>query len=116
MLARNPGYNQTPQYTYFFGDRGAGEYEALSVFDLSLTYGIPIIGRVEPWIKFDVRNLMNDDALLTHNIGVTADPASPLDADGLRTGFVRGAAFGTAVGATSWSTPREYFVTAGIRF
>ncbi|HVS31855.1 MAG TPA: TonB-dependent receptor [Thermoanaerobaculia bacterium] len=114
--ARNPGYKALPTATIFFGDRGIGEFNDTSLFDLSLTYAIPIIGRVEPWLKFDVRNALNDDTLTSHNTGISADPASALDADGLRTGFTRGAAFGTAGGAGSYTTPREYFVSAGIRF
>ena len=113
---RNPGYSSTPSATVFYGDRGIGEFDRSSEFDLSLTYGIPIIGRLEPWVKFDARNVLNNDSLLTHNTGISADPTSPLDENGLRTGFIRGAAFGRATGAGSYTTPREYLVTAGIRF
>jgi len=114
--SRNPGYNSLPSQTVFFGDRGIGEFNDLSEFDLSLTYGIPVFHRVEPWIKFDVKNLFNADTLLTHNTTVSFDASSPLDAEGLRTGFVRSAAFGRPTANTSYTTPREYMIQAGIRF
>jgi hypothetical protein len=117
MRARNPGY-QTSGTTVglFFGERGAGEFNDTHNVDVSFNYGIPVFGRVEPWVKVDIRNVLNDQTLTTHNITVSADPNSPLDADGLRTGFVRGAAFGRPVGAGSYNIPREYLVSAGIRF
>ncbi len=116
--SRNPGYQSLPSQTVFFGERGAGTYEDgdLSQFDLAFTYSIPVFRRVEPWLKFQVTNLLNDDTLLTYNTTVTQDAASPLDADGLRTGYVKGSSFGRPTGAASYTTPREYQIQAGIRF
>lgn len=115
--SRNPGYRTVPpNQTIFFGERGAGEFASSSLFDLSLTYALPIFRSVEPWVKFDVFNALNDDTQLTWNTAVTADPNSPLDEDGLRTGFRQGAAFGRPTGAGSFVTPREYTVSAGVRF
>ncbi len=114
---RNPGYQSiTTTQTLFFGDRGIGEYNSTSLFDFALSYSIPVFKRVEPWVKFEVFNVLNDDTLILHNIGITVDNTSPLDADGLRTGFNRGSAFGQARAATDYVTPREYFVSVGIRF
>lgn len=116
MIARNPGYRQTPAFTYFFGERGEGlYYDSTSLFDVSLSYAIPI-GPVEPWVKVDVNNMLNDDTLIRHNIGVSPDAASPLDENGLRTGFARGTTFGRPVSAASYVIPREYLISAGIRF
>jgi hypothetical protein len=114
--SRNPGYSSLPTQTVFFGERGDGRYNASSVFDISLMYGIPVIWGVEPWIKFDARNVLNDDTLLTFNTTVTQDANSPLDADGLRTGYVKGSNFGNPTAASSYQIPRESFVSAGIRF
>lgn len=116
QLARNPGYKSTPTQTLFFGERGAGEYNDSSIFDVSLMYGIPVIWGIEPWIKFDARNVLNADALITFNTAVSPDATSPLDSDGLRTGYVKGSNFGNPTAATSYVTPREYFISAGIRF
>jgi hypothetical protein len=116
--ARDPGYQNPPNsQTVFFGERGAGEYNALSLFDLSLTYNIPLWGgRVEPWVKVDVLNLTNEDTLVTFNSAVSVDNTSPLDSDGIRTGFIKPAAFGRPTGAGSYLVPREYLISAGIRF
>ncbi len=116
LLANNPGYNSAPRMTIFFGDRGIGDFEDSSEFDLTLNYGIPIFKTVEPWLKFDVRNVTNEDTLLTHITTVTADPNSPKDQYGLRTGYIKAATFGRPASSTSYTTPREYLVSAGIRF
>jgi hypothetical protein len=58
---------------------------------------------------------------------VSVDPNSPLDADGLRTGFIRNAAFGTATSNASYpratNTPggtalyaRTFLMSFGLRF
>ena len=123
LLNRNPGCptactyrNPDPTATIFFGERGAGQFADTSVFDLSLTWALPIARTIEPWIKGEVRNALNNDTLIGHNIGITIPAGSPVDADGLPTTFTPGAAFGRPTGATSYIVPREYLVSAGIRF
>jgi carboxypeptidase family protein len=114
--ALNPGYhNVGNSVTLFYGDRGSGQYNATSLFDLSLQYSLPI-WKVSPWIKFDVQNLTNDKTLLTYNTSITPDPASPLDSLGYRTGYLKAQTFGRPVGATSYVIPRTYLLYAGIRF
>lgn len=114
--ARNPGYKSLPSQTVFFGERGAGEFNSTSLFDLSFNYSIPVFRSVEPWIKVDITNVLNDDTLRTFQTPLSLDANSPLDADGLRTGFVQGAAWGRPSGAGSYVVPREYLISAGIRF
>ncbi|MCL4838318.1 MAG: TonB-dependent receptor [Thermoanaerobaculia bacterium] len=115
--SRDPGYRQPPaSQTLFFGERGAGEYNSTSLFDLSLTYRIPVWKSLEPWIKFDVFNLFDDDSLRTFNTVVAVDNTSPLDGDGLRTGYTKGVNFGKATAASNYVVPREYLVALGIRF
>ena len=53
---------------------------------------------------------------MTFNTTITADAASPKDANGLPTGYKKGASFGKATSAGNYVTPREYFIAAGIRF
>lgn len=57
------------------------------------------------------------------NTTVTPDPGSPLDANGLPTGFVRGPEFGQATANTHYplwrpgfTGGRTYLLSAGIRF
>ncbi|HKB81097.1 MAG TPA: carboxypeptidase regulatory-like domain-containing protein [Thermoanaerobaculia bacterium] len=114
--ALNPGYHGVGNsVTMFFGDRGAGQYNATSVFDLSLQYSLPI-SKVTPWVKFDVQNALNSKTLLTYNTTIVADPNSPNDALGYPTGFTKAATFGRPVSATSYVIPRTYLLYAGIRF
>jgi hypothetical protein len=113
---RNPGYKAVPTQGIYYGERGAGEFNASSLFDLSLSYAIPVIWRIEPWFKFDVLNVLNDDTQMRWNTTVTPDAGSALDENGLRTGYVKAAAFGRPRSATDYVVPREYFISAGIRF
>jgi hypothetical protein len=114
---RNPGYKQPPTtQTLFFGDRGAGEFNATSLFDLALNYRIPVWKSLSPWIKVDVYNLLNDDTLRTFDTTVAVDNTSALDADGLRTGFTTGTNFGKATSAAHYVVPREYLFAVGLTF
>jgi hypothetical protein len=124
--AANPGYQSLPTaQTLFFGDRGIGTFDATSLFDLTLTYSLPVFKSIEPWIKFDVTNVLNDDTVIKHNTGILANTGvrpvecggtCPVDNLGLPTTFRPGATFGQATAATDHTTPREFFLGAGIRF
>jgi hypothetical protein len=127
QLANDPGYSSRPAQTLFFGDRGIGEFNSTSLFDLALTYAIPVVRNVEPWVKFEMRNVFNDDTLIRHNTGIIANTRTaaneqfcggpcPLDDLGLPTTFREGALFGQATANTHYVRPREYFIGAGIRF
>ena len=113
----NPGYQSAdPNVTIFFGQRGAGKFNATSLFDLSLQYGFPVFGRVTPWLKVDVRNLFNANTLLTWNTSIVADPNSAKDNFGYPTGFTKRSTFGNPSSASSYVLPRQFLVYAGIRF
>jgi hypothetical protein len=115
--ARDPGYSgEGNTQTLYFGERGAGEFESANVFDLALQYRIPAFRSIEPWVKFELRNALNEDSLQTYNISVTPNNAGPRDADGLPTEFIRGANFGRADSEANHVVPREYLISAGIRF
>jgi outer membrane receptor protein involved in Fe transport len=115
--ARNPGYNSIPNtQTIFFGERGAGEYNDVYQLDLALNYGIPIWKTLSPWVHFEVRNVTNENTLVTFNTTVRRNTAGPVDEFGIPTTFIPDANFGKATAATSHQIPREYFLGAGIRF
>jgi outer membrane receptor for ferrienterochelin and colicin len=117
MAGRNPGYQQVAtSFTCYFGERGAGEFDDFYTFDLGLTYSIPIWKSLEPWVKFDVRNLLNYDDPIFWNTTVSPNNAGPRDEHGIPTTFNRGANFGRAIANTHYATPREYRIGAGIRF
>ena len=60
---RNPGYARLPgsgtdgSQTLFFGERGSEEFEGYGLFDLSVTYQIPVWRTVRPWVKVEVLNV-----------------------------------------------------------
>jgi carboxypeptidase family protein/TonB-dependent receptor-like protein len=126
QIARNPGYANLPDggfQTLFFGERGSGSFDGYAVADLGLTYRIPVFKTVSPWVKGEVLNLTDNDKLISWDTTVTADPNSPLDANGLPTGYIKGPNFGKATSNTNYppwragfTGGRTYLVSAGIRF
>lgn len=125
QLNKNPGYKGVAplgqaNQTLFYGERGAGTFgEATSLFDISLSYGLPVFRSIEPWIKFDIRNALNDDTQTfgtTTVTAVTAANGGTLDELGLPTTFTPAATFGAPRSSNDYVIPREYFISAGIRF
>lgn len=125
QLARNPGYARASgvSQTIFFGGRGTEEFEGYGLLDLAASYQIPIWKELRPWFKFEVYNVLNNDKLVGWTTTVTPDPNSPLDENGLRTGFVRAANFGQARSNTDYPRPlpgldggRTFQMALGFRF
>ncbi len=115
--ALNPGYkNSGNSVTILFGDRGAGQFNASSIFDASMQYSLPIASRVTPWFKFDVTNLLHSQKLITHNTAITADATSAKDSLGYATGYTKNATFGRPASANSYVQPRQYLAYVGVRF
>ena len=120
----NAGYPDAPgTSTVYFGDRGSETFNGYGLLDANISYNIPVVGSVRPWLKFDIYNLLNNQKLTEFNNTVRPDPASPLDALGLRTGFLRGAAFGTGTAQTHYPIPfggatggRTFRAALGLRF
>jgi hypothetical protein len=98
QLARNPGYARAAgqAQTLFFDERGSESFDASHQVDLALLYQVPVWRTLRPWFKAEFYNVFNNQPLVLANTAVTPDPNSPLDANGLRTGYIRPAAFGTA--------------------
>ena len=83
-----------PRTLYFSDGRGSGTFKGYGLFDLSLQYSIPIWQSLNPWIKAEVYNLMNNDTAIQWDTSVVPDPSSPLDELGLPTGYLEGSSFG----------------------
>jgi hypothetical protein len=122
QVARNPGYARLPGggfQTLYFGDRGTESFEGYGLVDLALTYDVPIWGTVRPWIKFEVYNVLDNNKLIGWNTTVNPDPASPLDANGLPTGYIKPVNFGTARASSDSQAAaghrRWTFVPDGVR-
>jgi outer membrane receptor protein involved in Fe transport len=96
QLARNPGYAGTPTQTLYFGDRGLQSFEGYALFDLGLTYSVPVWRTMRPWIKFETLNLFNNQKLISWDTTIAPDPNGPKDENGLPTSYIEGPRFGTA--------------------
>jgi hypothetical protein len=128
QASHDPGYAHPPtSQDLFFGERGAQTFPSQSRFDLALNYDIPIFKLLEPWLKVSVFNVFNtryrtgfDTSIVPCN-GSTSSKAAgctsaPLDANGLPTTFVKSSSFGTARGVFDYQSPRQFLLSAGIRF
>jgi hypothetical protein len=120
-----------PPTTVFFGERGSGTFRSQSSMDLALTYALPLFGsRVAPWVKVQMTNVTNRDALLQWNTNVVVDPASPKEAKfGLPTGFLKcgidtpastagcgNVTFGLPSASANYQVPRAWDFSLGLRF
>ena len=126
QVARDPGYARLPDggtQTLYFGARGSQTFPGFALLDLAATYQIPVFKTASPWVKVEVLNLTNNQKLISWDTTVTPDPDSPLDANGLPTGYIEGPRFGQATANTDYPAwrpaqtgGRTYLLSAGIRF
>jgi hypothetical protein len=122
--ARNPGYSRAPStQALFFDERGSEEFAGYGLVDLGVTYQVPVWKSLKPWVKVEVLNALDNDKLITWDTTLTVDAASALDADGLPTGYVKGARFGQGTSTANYPRPRPgltggrtYLGAFGFRF
>ncbi|MGE3273763.1 MAG: TonB-dependent receptor [Vicinamibacterales bacterium] len=122
--ALNPGYARLPtSQALYFGERGSGSFDGAALVDLGATYAVPVWKQAAPWVKLEVLNLFDNDALIMWDTTVTADTSSARDAYGLPTGYIEGRNFGQATSASQYARPRPgmtggrtFLLSAGIRF
>jgi hypothetical protein len=106
QAARNPGYAGTPTQQIFFGERGSQSFKGYALVDLAVTYGVPVWRSAQPWIKFEMFNVLNNQKLIGWDTTITADPNSARDEFGLPTGYVEGPRFGQGTSNAHYPTPR----------
>jgi hypothetical protein len=121
QAARDPGYAQPPQLqTIYFGPRGVGSFEGAHLFDVALTYEVPVYRSLRPYVKLDVRNVFNDHTLGAGTSGfnttISPNDDGPLDENGIPTTYTASPNFGKAISNSSYPIPREYRVAVGFRF
>ena len=127
--ANNPGYARLPgsgtngSQTLFFGERGSQEFAGYGLVDLGLTYQVPLWRALKPWVEVEVLNVLGNDKLIGWDTTITADPTSQLDANGLPTGYLKGARFGQGTSTAHYPRPRAgmtggrtYLAAFGVRF
>jgi hypothetical protein len=107
----------------FFGARGSQEFQDYALFDLGVTYGVPVWQSLRPWVKLEVLNLFNNQQLISWDTTVAADLTGPKDANGLPLNYVTGPNFGKATSNANYARPRQgmdggrsFMLAAGIRF
>jgi outer membrane receptor for ferrienterochelin and colicin len=113
-----PLYPDLPatQTIYYSLGRGSENYEDAHLFDLAVTYSLPVYKSLKLWVKGEMRNMFNSTPLIAYNTTVTPDATSPRDALGIPTGYVKGTNFGKGTTTAHYPFPREYFLTIGVRF
>jgi hypothetical protein len=127
QLARNPGYASPPtEQILFFGGKGTQEFAGSHKFDVAVTYSVPLVKSVAPYVKFTMVNVLNNDKLTSWNTAVSPDFDGPVDANGLPTQFIPGSRFGTATSAANYPLSylssgaavraRAFDVSVGFRF
>jgi hypothetical protein len=122
--ATNPGYVRLPSsQPVFFGARGGQEFEDYALFDLAMTYGVPVWQSLRPWVRLEVLNLFNNQQLISWDTTVTADLNGPKDPNGLPLNYVSGPNFGKGTSNANYARPRQgmdggrtVMVATGIRF
>jgi hypothetical protein len=125
QVAANPGYARYPtSQTVFFGERGAYEFEDYALFDLGVTYGVPVWESLRPWLKVEVLNVFNNQQMISWDTAVTANLAGPReDSTGLPLNHTPGPNFGKATSNGNFARPRQgmdggrtFILAAGVRF
>jgi hypothetical protein len=122
--ATNPGYVRLPSsQPVFFGTRGSQEFEDYALFDLAVTYGVPVWQSLRPWVRLEVLNLFNNQQLISWDTTVTADLNGPKDPNGLPLNYVAGPNFGKGTSNANYARPRQgmdggrtLMLATGIRF
>ena len=109
--------------TIFFGKRGEYDYKGYGVMDFAASYNVAVWSSLRPWVKVEIYNLFNNQKQIRWDRTVTADAASPLDGNGIRTGYVRGPRFGQATSGAHFPQPwlgqngsRAMRLAFGVRF
>ncbi len=123
QLSHNPGYAGVPSQQLFFGERGSQTFKGYGLFDVAVTYGVPVWQSLAPWMKVEVLNALNNQKLMTWDTTITPDNAGPKDDHGLPLNYVQGARFGQAVRTSDYPRPRPgldggrtFLMSMGVRF
>ncbi|REJ82713.1 MAG: hypothetical protein DWQ36_20050 [Acidobacteria bacterium] len=117
QLANDPGYAGPPTTAnVFFGERGSQSFEDFTTIDLAVRYGLEVFGGVEPWVKVEVFNVLDEDKLIVWDTNVSADTNGPTDSLGLPLQFIEGPNFGRGTQVNHYVQGRELRLSLGIRF
>jgi hypothetical protein len=124
--AEAAGYASAPgggEQDLYFDNRGTESFKGYALFDVSLSYSIPVWKSLRPYVKFDVQNVLNNQKQIGFDTTIDPDYDGPVDTLGLPLNYVRGPNFGNAEANQDypgWRTGqnggRTFLVAAGFRF
>ena len=107
----------------YFDERGTEDYKGYGLFDLSVQYQVPVWRTAEPYFKFEMLNVFNNNALVGWNNTIIPVYDGPVDALGLPTTYERGPRFGEGTAAGDyppWRSGldggRTFLMSLGFRF
>jgi hypothetical protein len=131
-----PAYAAHPSTTYtrFFDGRGNNTFSDVWSLDTALRYELPLFAGIAPFIKLDVLNILNNDALIQYdttgttvtnadgsvswapsgNATTTMPTCHPDNADFEPSANCSG--FGRIRNEDDYQSPRTFMFSAGIRF
>jgi hypothetical protein len=129
-LASVPEYkSEGGTYTYYFDGRGNNEFPSVWSLDTSLRYELPLFAGLAPFVKLDVRNVLDNDALITYNTSGRAVAVN--NANGTFSHWTWApqgncgpedepsnscTAFGRISSQNNYQVPRTFLISAGIQF
>ena len=124
MVLNELGYANTPTgQSLYFDERGTGNFKGYGLLDLSVQYQIPIWRTAEPYFKFELLNVFNNDTLIGWDTTVEPDYDGPVDALGLPLNYIEGPRFGDGTSAGDYPPwragldgGRAFLMALGFRF
>jgi hypothetical protein len=112
-----------PTQQLFFDERGSEAFKGYGLFDVALTYSIPVWQTLAPWMKVEVLNAFNNQKRISWDTTVMPDNAGPQDENGLALNYIQGARFGQAIRPADYPRPRPgidggrtFLMSMGVRF
>jgi hypothetical protein len=125
-LWQSLGYARAPgngSQNLFFGERGSQEFAGYGLFDIGVTYTIPVWRSLRPWAKVEVLNVLDNDKLIAWDRSITANQNGPKDELGLPLEYTPGANFGLGTSNTHYPVwrpgfdgGRTFLAAFGVRF
>jgi hypothetical protein len=107
----------------YFGELGEYDFKGYGVLDFATSYSVPVWRSAQPWFKVEIYNLLNNQKQIAWDRTVTVDRSSPLDSNGIPTGYTRGPRFGQATNDNQFPQPypgqngsRAFRMAFGVRF
>ena len=118
------GYANVPTgQSLYFDARGTEDFKGYGLFDVSVQYQIPIWRTAEPFFKFELLNVFNNDTLIGWDTRVEPDYDGPVDDLGLPLNYIEGPRFGEGTSAGDyppWRAAldggRAFLMSLGFRF